>query len=457
MSVRPTHLCMAVPFLLLCVAVVASAQQNPPTMKLLSTIDVKDFGAETLRIGDLTADGIPNLLFVQSIRPTREITCLTATDLEGNILWQVGTPSAANGTIYSDLPVQIYDWDDDGYNDVLYVKQATYIGRGGAEGVRERAERYEGHATLVILDGRTGREKGTLKLPAPADDCFLIANLTGSDRPQDLVVKDRYWNMWGVAHDGRELWHWQGNTGHYPAIADLDGDGKDEVVATLAVIDDDGSVWFDHQRPIEQHQDATWVLRDDRGQWRLYFAAGDIYSLGVDGKIMWQHKGGDTQHVVAGRFRTDSPVQIAVIDRHPDGPQVRTPDAPGAMVSLYDLDGNAYWRKREQAGAWAVAPVPVAWDGHHRPQSLLIYGHGRGRPAVLLNGEGDAIATLPMVYTPDRSAADRNADFYALAADLHGDEREEIVLFSPRGACIYTNVRPLQKPTLYNETLYPGH
>ncbi len=98
-----------------------------PTVHLVSAIDVKDFGAETLRIGDLDGDGGPDLLLVQSIRATREITCLTAITIFGRVLWQTGNPSADNGFIYSDLPVQIYDWDNDGANEVLYVRQAKYV------------------------------------------------------------------------------------------------------------------------------------------------------------------------------------------------------------------------------------------------------------------------------------------------------------------------------------------
>ena len=90
-----------------------------PGAHLVSCLDVKDFGAETIRIGDLNADSAPDLLFVQSHRGSRAITCLTATTIQGTVLWQTGVPSADNGRIYADLPVQIYDWDNDGWNDVL--------------------------------------------------------------------------------------------------------------------------------------------------------------------------------------------------------------------------------------------------------------------------------------------------------------------------------------------------
>lgn len=129
---------------------------------LISTIDVKNFGAEQVRIGDLNSDGAPDLLFVQSVYGTRAITCLTATTILGEILWQTGTPSPDNGNIYSDLPVQIYDWDGDGRNEVLYVEQADYIDpvlTGGY--ARERAKTYAGNATMLVLDAKTGRPVST--------------------------------------------------------------------------------------------------------------------------------------------------------------------------------------------------------------------------------------------------------------------------------------------------------
>jgi hypothetical protein len=427
---------------------------GPETRHVVSVIDVKDFGAETLRIGDLNGDGAPDLLFVQSVYGTRAITCLTATTITGEVLWQNGAPSKDNGRIYSDLPVQIYDWDRDGVNEVLYVRQAIYAEPPYSGGVRERAARYEGSATMTVLDGRTGKEKGTFSLPAPADDCFLFADLTGRGRREDLVVKDRYWNMWGIAHDGKVLWHWEGSTGHFPAIADVDEDGKDEVFVGFALIDHDGKVLF-AKDPKGAHQDAAYIVRAPDGKWRLLFGNAGIHCLSVDGPELWHHPLGEAQHVVAGRFRLDSPLQFMVIDRTPV-PTHRRDENAWAILYLYDVAGNEIWRRQQENGAWAIAPVPLRWFGGDAPQSLLVYGRGPGRPAVIYDGQGEIVDTLPMQYSPDRDASDRQADFYALAADVWGDSREEAILFGSRGACIYANARLIEIPTQYNENLYPG-
>lgn len=427
---------------------------EPPKARLLSRIDVKDFGAETVRIGDLDADGGPDLLFVQSRFGSREITCLTATTILGQVLWQTGKPSAENGRIYSDLPVQIYDWDADGQNEVLYVRQAKYLDPYDGRGVRERASRYEGQARMMVLDAASGREKASFPLPAPADDCFLFADLTGRGRPQDLVVKDRYWNIWGVAHDGKVLWHWQGSTGHFPAVADVDGDGRDEVFVGFALIDHDGKVLFSKD-PQGAHQDACWLVRPADGQWRLLFGNGGIHCLAADGHELWHHPLREAQHVVAGRFHKDSPLQFVVVDRTPIASHGRDANA-WAILYLYDLNGKELWRRQQEKGAWAIAPLAVDWFGSRAPQGILVYGQGPGRPAAIYDGQGEIFARLPMEWTPDRTEQDRRTDFYALVADVWGDAREEVMLFGSRGACIYTNPRPSAIPTLFNETLYPG-
>jgi len=429
------------------------AQDVSKGVHIVSTIDVKDFGAETVRIGDLNRDGAPDLLFTQSVFGTREITCLTATTIMGEVLWRSGIPSSGNGRIYSDLPVQVYDWDRDGANEVLYVKQAVYAEPPYSGGVRERATRYEGEATLIVLDGQTGKEESRMGLPAPADDSLLFADLTGRGWREDLVVKDRYWNMWGVTHDGIVLWHWEGATGHFPAIADVDGDGKDEVFVGFTLIDDDGKVLFSHD-PKGGHQDAAYIVRGPDNAWQLLFGNSGIHCLAVDGTERWSHPLGEAQHVVAGRFRDDSPLQYIVIDRTPV-PHSRDANAWGILY-LYDTEGKEIWKRQQEKGAWAIAPVPIRWFGLDAPQGVLIYGQGYGSPAALYDGEGNIVATLPMQYTPERPEADRKTDFYGLAADVWGDSREEVILFGSRGVCIYANARLNEISTLYNENLYPG-
>ncbi len=352
----------------------AAPANTPHNIHLVSRIVGRDFLSETIRIGDLNGDGAPDILFVQNLYGPRIITCLTATTLSGEILWQTGTPSKDNGRAYCDLPVQIYDWDGDGTNEVLYVRQATYLDSPtpSPQRVRERASRYEGDATMIVLDGRTGREKARFPLPAPADDSFLFADLTGAGRRQDLVVKDRYWNMWGVAHDGKVLWHYQGSTGHFPAIADVDEDGRDEVFVGFALVYHDGKVLFQKDAK-GAHQDAAYIVKPPDGKWRLVFGNAGIHCLDRSGTVLWEHPLGEAQHVIAGRFRTDSPLQFMVVDRTPLPTHRRDANA-WAILYLYDLDGRELWHRQMAKGEWCIATRLIDWFGSGKPECALIYG-----------------------------------------------------------------------------------
>ncbi|MHB9108922.1 MAG: hypothetical protein ACYDCO_17870 [Armatimonadota bacterium] len=445
------------------------SQESTLSTHLVSAFATPDFGGETVRIGDLNGDGAPDLLYTQCIFGQRSITCLTAVTLSGEILWQVGAPSEKNTAIYGDLPVAIYDWDNDGRNEVLYVRQAHY-----AEPVLyddppayrdykicERALRYEGDATMVVLDGMTGREKYSFPIPAPADSSFLFADLTGRGRREDLVVKDEYWNMWGVSHEGKVLWHWQGSTGHCPAVADVDGDGCEEVFIGYALIDHDGAEifnkhwegWGDGKEDpwgVPHHQDATYIVRLADGSWRLLFGNGGVHCLAVDGTELWHHPLQEAQHVVAGNYRDDSEIQVAVIDRgYP-----RTPEGKPADLLLYDIDGREIWRRTQNPGGWCAACMDIRWSGNL--QDILVYKRGYQSPIAIYNGQGDVVDEIEVPDDILNFDGLYPGNYYCCRADLWGDSREEVLVFGEKGMRIHANRRPLAIPTLYNNTLYHG-
>lgn len=433
------------------------------TTHRVSTLDTRDFGAENLHVGDLNGDGAPDLLFVQSVFGTREITCLTATTITGEVLWQHGTPAPDNGRIYSDLPAQVYDWDGDGRNEVLFVKQATYIEPYLAGGyARERAARYEGDAFMVVLDATTGKEKTRFAIPAPADDCFIFVDLTGRGRRQDLVVKDRYWNIWGVAAEGKTLWQYSGSVGHFPAYGDVDGDGRDEVFVGYALLDHDGRVLFQKDAG-GAHQDAAYAVQLPDGSWRLLFGNGGIHCLQPDGKELWHHPLREAQHVVAGRFRPDlGPVQFMVIDR---GQGLPAGGRAPATLYLYDLDGKEIWKREQPVGSCFAACVALDWSGYGEAREVLVYNRGGTgesqppapiQPAAIYDGWGNVVDAVSPAYPAGRPEADLKAQVYALAADVWGDHRDEVLFFGPCGASIWANARPLAIPKLYNQTYYPG-
>jgi rhamnogalacturonan endolyase len=272
-------------------------------------------------------------------------------------------------------------------------------------------------------------------------------------------VKDRYWNMWGLSHEGRVLWSYAGSVGHYPAIADVDEDGRDEVFVGFALVDHDGKVVF--QKDAQgAHQDAAFIVKPPDGKWRLFFGNAGVHCLDPKGSELWHHPCGEAQHVVAGRFRSDSPLQVMAVDRTPVPSHRRDANA-WAILYLYDLEGRELWRRQMEKGEWCIATRLIEWSGPGRPECVLVYGfsvegQGPAKPARIYDGQGEVLDVLPLQVAPLPGETNFCSDCYGMAADVWGDRREEVILFGSRGFCVYANTRPLEKPSLYNMNLYPG-
>src|SRR5207247_10130648 len=72
-------------------------------------------------------------------------------------------------------------------------------------------------------------------------DSIYFCDLTGSGRPDSILLKDRYRNAWAYDRELRLLWSFSGNLGHFPFARDVDGDGKDELAFGYHLLDHDGT------------------------------------------------------------------------------------------------------------------------------------------------------------------------------------------------------------------------
>ena len=93
-----------------------------PKLKLSKKIILHNFGtSRQIRFGHLTGTEQWYVVLAQmQKRVSRDaygfISCLTAMDLDGNVLWQSGEPSENSrrlGKVSADMPFQVYDIDGD--------------------------------------------------------------------------------------------------------------------------------------------------------------------------------------------------------------------------------------------------------------------------------------------------------------------------------------------------------
>ncbi|MHA6531405.1 hypothetical protein [Paenibacillus sp. BAC0078] len=391
-------------------------------------------------LGDLDGDGRAELLLVQpdnrqDVRYIpHQVQCLTAFDLEGRLLWQTGKPDSGAGSQGSDYPAQIYDIDGDGALEVLCVMDDK----------------------LQIVEGATGKIKAVHPLPAKeAHDCIIIANLSGEDRPSDIILKDRYHQLWALDRNFQLLWTHQGNVGHYPWVFDLDGDGCDEVMAGYDLLDSAGRpLWSCHG--LEDHADCLWVgdVNGD-GVPELVIGGSVTVMYDRDGNELWRYEGSiESQHLALGRFRPDLPgLQIAGLDRmvrEDDGKGLKGKDA----MFLLDMYGQELWKEERKEDGWLTIVEAVSRFRPDASDYILAYRRGGGVLPALYDGYMNVVAQFA-------------EEGYAVHGDLLGSGTEQVIIYTDELAVVYAGEpltlravhpgRPLRQPKrLYSSTLYPG-
>jgi len=262
-----------------------------------------------------------------------------------------------------------------------------------------------------------------------------LCDLSGRGRPGEILIKDRYSNLWAYDSDTLEpIWHVVLSTGHYPLAFDINEDGRDEVLCGYSLVSADGRLLW--QRRFGDHVDGIGVGRfaPDREDYQVALVAGDagFFMLAADGELLARHDTGHAQKMSIGKLIPDRPpVQIATI----------TYWASQGVFSVYDGRG----RKLHESEPWhqASALVPVGWRGDGQDFLLLSTHPVHGG---LLDGLGRRVVMFPPGYP--QLACD--------AVDLDGDGREEILAWDFERFVIFKAAgKPLGKiPRRYTGPLY---
>ncbi len=421
---------------------------------LVTTIDYSAAGPGTkLLLGDLNADGRMEILAVQADGGIddryvpHQIQCMTAFDLDGKLLWQVGSPSREPGGFGSDFPAQIYDIDGDGFNEVLCVMEKT----------------------LRIYDGRNGTLKRERELPGEnAHDCIIIANLTGRSKPGDIILKNRYRMLWALDNDLKLLWTFEGNPGHFPWAYDINGDGFDEVMAGYDMLDHNGKILWSC-RDLNDHADCIWIGDVDgnpENGAEVIIGGSVTVMYSGRGEEIWRYDGCiESQHVALGKFRDDIPgIQIAGLDRIIRGDVI--PEGTGESayfvnpkvgkdgMFLLDSQGKEIWKEDRKTSGWlTIVETLHNWDGNGKDY-ILAFRRGGGVMPALYDGFGNPVVSFPL-------------DGYVIHADLMGMGQENVIVYQNGLAAVFSGsaidlrvIRPgttlPQTKRLYSSTLYPG-
>jgi hypothetical protein len=412
--------------------VVLAAQAMPPT-KLIHSV-VLPGKPDSMRVRDLNDDGVPEIMAAYVLEAgARRVAVF---DWNGKPMWTLepsasasargGPASGGEGGRASAGFLNAADIDADGHTEIIGVR--------GPE--------------IVIVDGATGRVKRSAPAPMAEQDkepvrldACLVCNLRGLTTPRDLIVKDEYTHMWAYTDEFQPLWDRALNIGHYPRARDINGDGKDEVMAGYSMLAADGhTLWtvpggdpVKNLYPGSEHADAMLIERfgpEPDAPLRIAMAASDLgfIFMDVNGRVLAQHRIGHAQWISASRFRPDLPGRQIVVG---------TFWGNSNIINLFDCNGNLLMIREMSFGP----PVPVYWLGSDAPLFAVL-----SWAAGLWNRDFDRVLRVPGEITVPPFACDVNGDGLD---ELLTRDGNKLLVYAPEGIKAAFKAPPANRPNWF--------
>ena len=310
---------------------------------------------------------------------------LEAYRLDGTMMWRYDMGwSIEAGIWYS--PWIVYDVDGDG-------KAEVYCKAGEGDPRDEKGLVQTGPEYLVKLDGETG--KVVAKTDWPSRDGFTqynyycrnfltVAYLDGKE--PSLIIQRGTYNlikMQALDKDFNQIWYWEskqekkrysGQSGHGLTTADVDEDGRDELVMGAAVIDDDGKGMWSLEMG---HPDVMYVADIDPSNPGLEIFYGIEPRQKTDaicvvdaktGRKLWAHKE-PSRHVhgqgMAADVLADSPgMEVYAGER--DLKQRWLYSSKGKLIEFHEtgtLSPRALWWDADPQKEVVVSGAVRDWGG----------------------------------------------------------------------------------------------
>ena len=394
-----------------------------------------DYDFQKVGLGDLDGDGVYEFVIKQPDfntdpyqhpgywKPSTTTYKLEAYRLDGTMMWRYDMGwSIEAGIWYS--PWIVYDVDGDG-------KAEVYCKAGEGDPRDEKGLVTTGPEFLVKLDGQTGQvvaktdwltRDGYPDYNYYCRNFLTVAYLDG--KTPSLIMQRGTYNLIktkAMDKDFNQIWYWEspqekkkydGQGSHGLISADVDEDGRDELVIGAAVLDDNGKgLWT-----LEMgHPDMCYVADIDPNNPGLEIFYGIENRLESDGicvvdaktgRKLWVHKK-PTRHIHGQGMAGDILAQFP-------GMEVYAGERDLEQRWLYSATGQLI----EFQKSGDLSPRAVWWDADPQKEVVISGAIGDWGGETIQRIEGRPVAVV----------------------DCLGDHREEVITALKGELRIYTTI-----------------
>lgn len=435
-------------------------------------------------VGDLDGDGEYEIVLKQEMRPKDNAhrgasgqTKLQAYSLKKGFLWQIDLGrNIREGAHY--IPFIVYDLDGDGRAEIACkTADGTVDGAGKVIGDAEADWRnadgrvLDGPEFLTIFDGRTGAALQSVDyVPARGKvtdwgdntgnrvDRYLacVAYVDGQ-RPSLVMCRGYYtravlaaWNwrdgkltpVWTFDSDdgtqGNRAYRGQGN--HNLSVADVDGDGKDEIVYGACAIDHDGKGLYSTGMGHGDAMHLTDIDPERPGMEVFAIHENPRHPNGANlrdaatGKVIWG-------------LQSDDVVRGIAADIDPRHKGLECWAYGGSLRGLYNCKGEKIGDRMPRS-----CNMAVWWDGDPLRELL------NGTTISKWNWQDEAETVLLEGRDYDCIRVNGSKSNPAFYADILGDWREEVIwpVYDRSELRIFTTTIPTdtRRVTLMHDAVY---
>ena len=344
--------------------------------------------------GDFTGEGRAGFLHVVGNLH------MAAYDATGRKLWDLSDPAGV--PVYNSTNANVGEINGDGRDEVIAM-------RGKPP-----------EARLEILEGTTGRTLRSVPWPGNSEDLsrwhhggnrgdmaytydakIYLANFRGLGQPRDIVLQtgDENQVLYTALNDELEaLWEFDvrrqrqidgGAGSHTPIIYDINGDGKDEMLAGTYMLNPEGKIlWMIPFEPIfagggDEHIDGADigpVGEDNRVV--VAFPNNCVVADALNGEVLWKKGSDHGQVAYVRKLRRDLPGNQIIFSEKLN--TRRLFDAKGKEIDCPVGNGSErdWWAGGEGMHLWPIAESRlVDWDGSGEQDqfvgSLVLDRNGR--------------------------------------------------------------------------------